>query len=51
MIERNNAASGRLTLFWDGKDFGGEKLGSGIYIVKPASSNDIEPLKVILLKK
>ena len=51
MIERNNAASGRLTLFWDGKDFSGKKLGSGIYIAKPASSKIIDPLKVVLLKK
>ena len=51
MIERNNASSGRLTLLWDGKDFSGKKLGSGIYIAKPISSNDIDPLKVILLKK
>ena len=51
MIERNNAASGRLTLFWDGKDFDGKKLGSGIYIAKLASFNDVEPLKVVLLKK
>ena len=51
MIERSNASSGRLELLWDGKNFNGEKLGSGVYFAKPTSSDDIDAMKVILLKK
>ena len=51
MIERKGASSGRLELLWDGKNFNGEELGSGVYFAKPASSDDIDAMKVILLKK
>ena len=33
------------------KDLNGKKLGSGVYFAKPFPSDDIEPIKMILLKK
>ena len=51
MVERVDATSGRLELIWDGKDFNGKKLGSGVYFADPFSSEDIDPIKMILLKK
>ena len=50
-IERNNVASGRLIMYWDGKNIDGEKLGSGVYFAKPTSVNKIDPIKVVLLRK
>ena len=51
MVERVDASSGRLEFVWDGKDLNGKKLGSGVYFAKPSPSDDIEPIKMILLKK
>ena len=50
-VERVDASSGRLEFVWDGKDLNGEKLGSGVYFAKPSPSENIEPIKMILLKK
>ena len=51
MVERVDASSGRFEFVWDGKDLNGKKLGSGVYFAKPFPSDDIEPIKMILLKK
>ena len=51
MVERVDASSGRFEFIWDGKDLNGKKLGSGVYFAKPFPSDDIEPIKMILLKK
>ena len=51
MVERVDASCGYLEFIWDGKDLNGEKLGSGVYFAKPSPSDDIEPIKMILLKK
>ena len=50
-IERKNARSGRLIMYWDGKNIDGERLGSGVYFAKPTSVNKIDPIKVVLLRK
>ena len=51
MVERVDASSGRLEFVWDGKDLNGKKLGSGVYFAKPYPSENVEPIKMILLKK
>ena len=33
------------------KDLNGKKLGSGVYFAKPSPSENVEPIKMILLKK
>ena len=50
-IERTGAAPGRLFINWDGKNTDGKRLGSGVYFAKPVSSDKIDPIKVVLLKK
>ena len=50
-IERTGAAPGRLFINWDGKNTDGKRLGSGVYFAKPVSSDIIDPIKVVLLKK
>jgi len=50
-IVRRGAAPGRLFVNWDGKDTDGKRLGSGVYLAKPVSSDKIDPIKVVLLKK
>jgi len=51
MVERVDASSGRLEFVWDGKDLNGKKLGSGVYFAKPSPLENVEPIKMILLKK
>ena len=50
-IKKNNAGSGRLIMYWDGKNINGQRLGSGVYFAKPISNEKIDPIKVILLRK
>ena len=50
-IERTGAVPGRLFINWDGKNTDGKRLGSGVYFAKPVSSDKIDPIKVVLLKK
>ena len=50
-IERTGSIPGRLFINWDGKDTDGKRLGSGVYLAKPVSSDKIDPIKVVLLKK
>ena len=50
-IKQNNASSGRLIMYWDGKNINGQRLGSGVYFAKPTSNEKIDPIKVILLRK
>ena len=50
-IKKNNAGSGRLIMYWDGKNINGQRLGSGVYFAKPTSNEKIDPIKVILLRK
>ena len=50
-IKKNNAGSGRLIMYWDGKNINGQRLGPGVYFAKPISNEKIDPIKVILLRK
>jgi hypothetical protein len=50
-IERTGAVPGRIFINWDGKNTDGKRLGSGVYFAKPVSSDKIDPIKVVLLKK
>ena len=50
-IERTGVVPGRLFINWDGKNTDGKRLGSGVYFAKPVSSDKIDPIKVVLLKK
>ena len=50
-IKKNNAGSGRLIMYWDGKNINGKRLGSGVYFAKPTSNEKIDPIKVVLLRK
>ena len=50
-IVRTGVAPGRLFVNWDGKNINGKRLGSGVYLAKPVSSDKIDPIKVVLLKK
>ena len=50
-IKQNNASSGRLIMYWDGKNINGQRLGSGVYFAKPTYNEKIDPIKVILLRK
>jgi flagellar hook assembly protein FlgD len=50
-IVRTGSAPGRLFVNWDGKNINGKRLGSGVYLAKPVSSDKIDPIKVVLLKK
>ena len=49
-IVRTGVAPGRLFVNWDGKNINGKRLGSGVYLAKPVSSDKIDPIKVVLLK-
>ena len=51
MIEKKEASSGRIFINWDGKDLNGKQLGSGVYFAMPISSDELEPIKFILLKE
>ena len=51
MIEKKEASSGRIFINWDGKDLNGKQLGSGVYFAMPISSDELEPIKFVLLKE
>jgi flagellar hook assembly protein FlgD len=51
MIEKKEVSSGRIFINWDGKDLNGKQLGSGVYFAMPISSDQVEPIKFILLKE
>ena len=51
MIEKKKVSSGRIFINWDGKDLNGKQLSSGVYFAMPISSDEIEPIKFVLLKE
>ena len=51
MIEKKEVSSGRIFINWDGKDSYGKQLGSGVYFALPISSDEVDPIKFILLKE
>ena len=51
MIEKKEVSSGRIFINWDGKDLNGKQLSSGVYFAMPISSDEIEPIKFVLLKE
>lgn len=50
-IERTEAIPGKVFINWDGKNVNGQKLGSGVYFAIPASSENLDMIKIVLLKK
>jgi len=46
----NNKSAGQHTISWDGKNNEGEKLPSGIWLVRVQVGNQIKSKKVLLLK-
>ena len=51
MIEKKEVSSGRIFINWDGKDSYGKQLGSGVYFALPISSDEVDPIKFVLLKE
>ncbi|GEM_PF-1396088 len=51
MIEKKEVSSGRIFINWDGKDLNGKQLSSGVYFAMPISSDEVEPIKFVLLKE
>ena len=51
MIEKKEVSSGRIFINWDGKDLNGKQLSSGVYFARPISSDEVEPIKFVLLKE
>jgi flagellar hook assembly protein FlgD len=50
-IERTKTIPGKVFINWDGKNVNGQKLGSGVYFAIPASSEKLDVIKIVLLKK
>ena len=50
-IERTETIPGKVFINWDGKNVYGQKLGSGVYFAIPASSENLDVIKIVLLKK
>jgi len=50
-IERTKTIPGKVFINWDGKNVNGQKLGSGVYFAIPASSENLDVIKIVLLKK
>jgi len=50
-IEAIGVGPGSSSINWDGKNYLGKGLSNGVYFAQPAMGNNLDPIKIVLLKK
>ncbi len=50
IISGEGYPAGRHTFRWDGKDAGGQSVGSGVYLIRLRAGGEVFTQKAVLLK-